>query len=84
MTQGQRNRRHVDCQNWRCRVHLVPSFGNLGISEITAGKIQEYRIHRHGEVIAKHGKPPGRHTMDQENLTLRQVLKFSSNSSRST
>ena len=31
-----------------------------GISEITAGKIQEYRIHRHREAIAKRSKPPGR------------------------
>jgi integrase len=75
MTQGQRNKRYVDGQRWRCRIHLVPFFGNLGISEITAGKIQEYRIHRHREVIAKRGKPPGRSTLHQEIVTLRQVLK---------
>ena len=39
MTQGQRNRRDVDGQPWRSSVHLVPFFGKLGISEITAGKI---------------------------------------------
>ena len=44
MTQGQRNKHYVDGQHWRCRIHLVPFLGNLGISEITAGKIQEYRI----------------------------------------
>jgi hypothetical protein len=75
MTQGQRNKRYVDGQRWRCRIHLVPFFGNLGISEITAGNIQEYRIHRHREVIAKRGKPPGRSTLHQEIVTLRQVLK---------
>ena len=36
MTQGQRNQRYVDGQRWRSSVHLVPFFGNLGISEITA------------------------------------------------
>ncbi len=75
ITQGQRNKQYVEGQHWRCRVHLVPFFGNLGISEITAGKIQEYRIHRHQEAIAKRGKPPGHSTLHQEIVTLRQILK---------
>jgi integrase len=75
MTQGQRNKRYVEGQHWRCRVHLLPFFGNLGISEITAGKILEYRIHRRQEAIAKHGKAPGHSTTHQEIVTLRQVLK---------
>jgi Phage integrase SAM-like domain len=54
---------------------LVPFFGDLGISEITAGKIQDYRIYRHQEAIAKRGKPPGHSTMHQEIVTLREVLK---------
>jgi hypothetical protein len=41
ITQGQRNKRYGDGQHWRSKVHLVPFFGNLGISEITAGEIQE-------------------------------------------
>ncbi len=57
------------------QVHLVPFFGHLGISEITAGKIQEYRIHRHEEAMAKLGKPPAHNTMHQEIVTLRQTLK---------
>jgi hypothetical protein len=75
ITQGQRNKRYVDGQHWRCRERLVPFFGNLGTSEITAGKIQDYRIYRHQEAIAKRGKPPGHSTMHQEIVTLRQVLK---------
>ena len=75
ITQGQRNKRYVDGQHWRSSVHLVPFFGNLGISEITAGKIQEYRIHRHQEAITKRGKPPGHSTIHQEIVTLRQTLK---------
>jgi hypothetical protein len=46
ITPGQRNQQCVNGQHWRSSVHLVPFFGNLGISEITAGKIQEYRIHK--------------------------------------
>ncbi len=60
-------------QHWRSRVHLVPFFGPLGLSEITAGKVQEYRIHRLEEATAKRGKPPVRSTMHQE--ILRQTLK---------
>ncbi len=75
ITQGQRNKRYVDGQHWRCRGRLVRFFGNLGLSEITAGKIQDYRIHRYHEAIAKRGKPPGHSTMHQEIVTLRQVLK---------
>ena len=75
MTQGQRNQRYVDGQHWRCRIHLAPFFENLVISEITAGRTQEYRIHRHQEAIAKRAKPPGRSTLHQEIVTLRQVLK---------
>jgi hypothetical protein len=47
----------------------------LGISEITAGKIQEYRLHRHQEAFKEFGKPPGHSTMHQEIVTLRQTLK---------
>jgi hypothetical protein len=72
ITQGQRNQRYVDGQHWRSSLHLVPFFGNLGISEITAGKIQEYRVHRHQEAIANGGKPPGHRTIHQETVTLRR------------
>jgi integrase len=65
----------IDGQHWRTSVHLIPFFGNLGISEITAGKIQEYRVQRHQEAIAKRGKPPGHSTLHQEIVTLRQTLK---------
>jgi integrase len=75
ITQGQRSRVHVDCQHWRSRVHLGPFFGPLGLSEITAGKVQEYRVHRHKQAMAKFGRPPARNTMHQEIVALRQTLK---------
>jgi hypothetical protein len=59
ITQGQRNKRYVEGQYWRCRKRLGRFFGNLGISEITLGKIQDYRIHGYQEAIAKRGKPSG-------------------------
>ena len=75
ITQGQRNKEYVEGQHWRTRVHLLPFFGNLGLSEITAGKVQEYRIHRYEAAVAKYGKPPAHNTMHQEMVTLRQTLK---------
>jgi hypothetical protein len=75
ITQGERNKVYVDGQHWRSRVHLVPFFGPMGLSEITGGTVQEYRIHRHEEAMKKRGKPPARNTMHQEIVTLRQTLK---------
>jgi len=75
ITQGQRSRIYVAGQHWRSTVHLVPFFGPMGLSEITAGKVQEYRIHRLEEAMAKRGKPPAHNTMHQEIVTLRQTLK---------
>jgi len=75
ITQGQRSKVYVEGQHWRSRVHLVPFFGHMGLSEITAGKVQEYRIHRLEEAIAKRGKAPARNTTHQEIVTLRQTLK---------
>ncbi len=75
ITQGQRNKHYVQCQHWRSSNHLIPFFGEMGLSEITAGTIQEYRIHRHEEANKKFGKPPAHNTMHQEIVTLRQTLK---------
>src|SRR5208282_2903443 len=75
ITQGQRSKVYVNCQHWRSRVHLVPFFGPMGLSEITAGKVQEYRINRHEEAMKKRGKAPAHNTMHQEIVTLRQTLK---------
>src|SRR5665213_1616918 len=46
ITEGQRSERWVDGHKTRLRLHLVPFFGELGVSEVTAGKVQEYRVHR--------------------------------------
>ncbi len=75
ITQGQRSKVYVEGQQRRSQGHLVPFFGHLGLSEITAGKIQDYRIHRHEEAVARRGKPPARNTMHQEMVALRQTLK---------
>ena len=47
----------------------------MGLSEITAGTVQEYRIHRLEKSMEKLGRPPARNTIHQEIVTLRQTLK---------
>jgi len=75
ITQGQRSKAYLRGQHSRASGHLVPFFGRLVLSEITASKIQDYRIHRLEEAMAKRGKPPAHNTMHQEMVTLRQILK---------
>jgi integrase len=75
ITEGQRNAEYVEGHSTRLRLHLLPFFGDMGLSEITPGQIQEYRIHRHEEAVKEHGKPPARSTMHQEIVVLRQTLK---------
>jgi len=75
ITEGQRSPIYVKGHSTRLKLHLVPFFGNMGLSQITPGQVQEYRIHRHEETVAKNGKPPARNTMHQEIVVLRQTLK---------
>jgi integrase len=88
ITEGQRSPRWVEGHGIRLRIHLLPFFGELGVSEVTPGKVQDYRVHRattpsKGEVHtpkpatdkpAIH-KPPSRSTLHDEIVTLRLVLK---------
>jgi integrase len=75
ITEGHRNRQYVEGHHRRLLIHLLPFFGHMTLSEITAGQLQEYRIHRREKAVATRGKPPARNTMHQEIVTLRQVLK---------
>jgi integrase len=75
MTQGQRNATYARGQHARTNGHLVPFFGSMVLPEITAGTINEYRIHRLEESKALRGKPPAHNTMHQEIVTLRQIFK---------
>ena len=75
ITEGQRNARYVEGHRTRLNLHLLPFFGDMGLSEITPGQLQEYRIHRREKTMDKRGKPPARQTIHQEIVVLRQVLK---------
>lgn len=73
ITEGQRSPRWVAMHKLNLRLHLVPFLGNLGLSQITAGKVQEYRMHR--ATTSRTGKIPARNTLHNEVVTLRLVLK---------
>jgi integrase len=89
ITEGNRSPRWVEGHQIRLRLHLLPFFGDLGVSEVTPGKTQEYRVHR--ATTPPEGsrrppsktddgksapyKPPSRSTLHDEIVTLRLVLK---------
>jgi integrase len=84
ITEGTRNATYVEGHWTRLDKYLVPFFGHMGLSEITAGTLQEYRIHRKETFVPRYkdqsGKPPekkapARNTIHQEIVTLRQTLK---------
>ncbi|MGR3344002.1 MAG: tyrosine-type recombinase/integrase [Paracoccaceae bacterium] len=54
------------------RIHLLPFFGSRPLSEVSAGLVQEYRVHR---LSGNARKPPSRSTLHHEIVTIRQVLK---------
>jgi integrase len=73
ITENQRSPRWVEGHGIRLRLHLVPFFGELGLSDVTPGKLQEYRMRR--IATSSTGKAPARSTIHDEIVTLRQVLK---------
>jgi integrase len=76
MTEGERNAKYVQDHQSRLRNHLIPYFGKMGLSEVTPGAVQGYRLHRlKGSAGEADHKPPSRSTMHHEMVTLRQVLK---------
>lgn len=85
ITGDERSKKWVESHGIRLRIHLLPFFGDLGLSEVTSGKVQEYRVMRmtsHGQKPAESksnrpakDRPPARNTIHNEIVTLRQVLK---------
>ena len=73
ITEGHRSPKWIDGHKARLRLHLLPYFGKIGLSQVTAGAVQEYRIHR--VKTGRNGKPPSKSTLHDEVVTLRQVLK---------
>lgn len=77
---GERNARYVNQKLDQIRVHLLPFFSRMSVSEITSGVVQDYRVHRQTSrinPITKEPIRPARSTLQSEIVTLRQILKLS-------
>lgn len=86
ITEGQRSPAWVRGHGDRLRVHLLPFLGDLPISQVTGGKVQEYRVFRMTPKTEKNpnakdnrpfkgGEIPAPKTLHNEIVTLRPVLK---------
>lgn len=73
ITEGQRSQKWVDGHGIRVRLHLLPFFDDCAVSEVTPGKVQEYRVHRIS--TSSTGKAPARSTLHDEIVTIRLILK---------
>ena len=73
ITEGQRSPKWVEGHKARVRLHLLPFLGKHGLSQITAGLIQEYRVHRMQTPVNE--KPPAQSTLHDEVVTLRLIMK---------
>jgi integrase len=74
LTNGERNPKYVKDHEARLDNHLVPYFGKTGLSAVTAGMVQQYRVMR-AKPHEETGKVPTRSTLHHETVTLRQVMK---------
>ncbi|MXN54217.1 hypothetical protein GR158_24255 [Shinella sp. AETb1-6] len=74
LTNGERNPRYVKDHEARLENHLIPYFGKTGLSAVTAGMVQQYRVMR-SQPHPETGKVPTRSTLHHETVTLRQVMK---------
>lgn len=85
LTRGERNPYYVSQKAAHLRLRLIPFFGDTPVTDVSAGMIQDYRLHRLSPAVPKEGqsagrrrrieKPPSRSTLHKEVVTLRQVLK---------
>jgi integrase len=86
ITEGQRSPKWVEGHEIRLRLHLIPFFGDMGVSEVNEDAAQEYRVYRltgkrPGEKLAPTDskaaphKPPSQSTLHDEIGTARLVLQ---------
>ena len=73
LTDGERNAIWVRDHYRRIDKHLVPFFGKMGLSTITSGTVQDYRIDRLKPEEKK--RIPSRSTLHHEMVTMRMVMK---------
>jgi integrase len=88
LTEGERNKEYAASKERIIRIRLLPFFGNLPLSQVTAGRIRDYRVHlmtppeaagaRSGgpdKQTHKAFKRPSRSVVHHDIVCLRQILK---------
>jgi integrase len=80
ITEGQRSPVWVQGHAARLRLHLLPFLGPLGLSEITPGKVQEYRVHRMTPPPTASAEAPARVITNGERESYARPLKTPSRS----
>ena len=75
MTAGERNAVYVQGHRGRLKNHLVPCFGQIGISPVTSGAVQVYRMFRVKPKDEPDWNSPPRSTLHHGIVTPRQVHK---------
>lgn len=75
ITEGERSPDAVKKYALLLNVHILPFLGDTPLSEITSGKVQDYRLHRRKTAQERIGRPPARSSMHHETVAIRQVLK---------
>lgn len=83
ITGGDRSPVYIENMQRQLKNYLLPFFGDKGLSQITSGLVQEYRLHRQTYQVKRPNreheavtpKPPSRTTLHQEVVVIRQVLK---------
>ena len=73
ITKGERSEKYAKGHELKANAHLLPYFGDMPVSSINAGTVQEYRAHR--QTVGHKGKTPSRATLHTETVTLRLILK---------
>lgn len=76
---GVRSAKYLELNELRLHVHLIPFFGEIPLSEITAGTCQKYIVWRTEKAAEKSDKPPARSTLKQEFVIVRQALRWAVN-----
>ncbi|MGO9818731.1 MAG: hypothetical protein ACLPJJ_04160 [Acidocella sp.] len=58
ITEGERSPKWVAGHQIRLRLHLLPFFGKMPLSEVTPGTVQDYRVHRIETAMKATGNRP--------------------------
>jgi len=72
---GKRNADYIELIIAKLKNYVIPFFGDMLITKVNGGTLQEYKVDRIKKAQADGGNPPSRSSIHHEVVALRQVLK---------